>query len=311
MNKQDFQAKMVSGFFKDTIIPMTVKPDTNAWPFPKSEDFKEKIPENWNEDDMVKPFKTYEEAAKAVVIKRYPLFTKGVETVLDDNVVENNSWITPSWPWPTELDIMAEDLRQDFLDGKHLKTVKPEQAPASILYDSTSGIHPVHYSAYLRNGKLVPDPSYDQGSMQEWFDKHNLKVITENPCKEITMPMIDERVGTDRRETDPNGIDQNSPGAKVDAGKMRTWLMFKDFSSALEEVAKVTTVGANKYTPGGWLSVPNGEERYMDAFARHAISYGKGERVDDGPGGTNCLHLAQMIWNLLAVLELEQRRGFE
>lgn len=110
-------------------------------------------------------------------------------------------------------------------------------------------------------------------------------------------------------EKDPNGKDLNSPGAKADAGKTRGWLCLAGFSRALEEVAKVTTVGANKYTPNGWVDVPDGPARYMDAFVRHALALGQGEVMDDGTGGTGCYHKAQMIWNLLAAFELELRES--
>ena len=110
-------------------------------------------------------------------------------------------------------------------------------------------------------------------------------------------------------EKDPGGKDLNSPGAKADAGKIQPWLMLSGFSRALEEVAKVTTVGAKKYTPNGWVEVPDGVDRYMQAFSRHMLDLGKGEIIDSGPGGTNCMHKAQMIWNLLASLELELRES--
>lgn len=109
-------------------------------------------------------------------------------------------------------------------------------------------------------------------------------------------------------ETDPRGVALNTPGAKADNGKDRVWLCVAGFSNALAEVAKVTTVGANKYTPNGWVDVPNGQQRYMDAFGRHMLDLGAGATVDNGPGGTGCLHKAQMIWNLLASLELELRK---
>jgi hypothetical protein len=49
-------------------------------------------------------------------------------------------------------------------------------------------------------------------------------------------------------ETDPNGLDPHEPGAKLDAGKIRPQLVLGGFSRALEEVVKVGTYGANKYT---------------------------------------------------------------
>ena len=105
-------------------------------------------------------------------------------------------------------------------------------------------------------------------------------------------------------ETDPHGIDQHAPGAKLDLGKPRPWLCVSGFSHALAAVADVTTTGARKYTPNGWAQVQDGAERYMDAFGRHMLKLGQGEAVDPDTG---CLHKAQMIWNLLASLELELR----
>lgn len=109
-------------------------------------------------------------------------------------------------------------------------------------------------------------------------------------------------------ETDPHGLDQHAPGAKLDAGKLRAWLCIAGFSNALVAVADVTTKGAAKYTPNGWAKVANGSERYMDAFGRHMLALGRGESLDLDTG---CLHKAQMIWNLLASLELDLRAANE
>lgn len=105
-------------------------------------------------------------------------------------------------------------------------------------------------------------------------------------------------------EKDPNGIDAHQPGAKLDAGKTQAWLCISGFSHALTCVADVTTKGAQKYTPNGWTEVQGGQARYMEAFGRHMLAMGRGELVDTDTG---CLHKAQMIWNLLASLELELR----
>lgn len=108
-------------------------------------------------------------------------------------------------------------------------------------------------------------------------------------------------------ETDPSGLDPHQPGAKLDAGKILPWLCLSGFARAFEAVADVTTRGARKYTPNGWSKVDNGVERYMEAFGRHQIDLAKGRIYDDGPKGTGCRHKAQMIWNLMASLELELR----
>ena len=109
-------------------------------------------------------------------------------------------------------------------------------------------------------------------------------------------------------EKDPHGLDQNAPGAKLDSGKTMPWLCIAGFSRALEEVAKVTTLGARKYTPNGWASVPEGTTRYMEAFGRHLLKLGQGELKDTGPNGLgDVYHISQCIWNLLAAHELQLR----
>jgi hypothetical protein len=82
--------------------------------------------------------------------------------------------------------------------------------------------------------------------------------------------------------------------------------MISGFSRALNAVAAVTTKGAEKYTPNGWAEVADGKDRYLEAFGRHMIELGQGENVDPDTG---CMHKAQMVWNLLASLELELRQA--
>lgn len=140
----------------------------------------------------------------------------------------------------------------------------------------------------LKKAKIVP------------YDSHN-----SIPPK----PTITGLVGVETREVDPNGIDPHAPGAKLDAGKLKPWLTLTGFPRALREVSRVTTKGAEKYTPHGWASVENGAERYMEAFGRHLLDLAEGKIMDDGPKGLgpDIYHKASMIWNLLASLELELR----
>lgn len=112
---------------------------------------------------------------------------------------------------------------------------------------------------------------------------------------------------TPAAEVDPNGVAANAPGSKLDAGKPRPALVLGEFSRALSAVVDIGTFGASKYTPRGWVSVPNGAERYADAAGRHQLKAWAGEVWDNGPGGTGGRHKAQVIWNLLAELELELR----
>lgn len=99
-------------------------------------------------------------------------------------------------------------------------------------------------------------------------------------------------------------IDQHTSGAKLDEGKNRLALVLGEFSHALWDVGEVGTFGANKYTPRGWLEVPNAKERYMDALMRHLFHHFSGEERDPE---SNLKHLAHAAWNILAVLDLEYR----
>lgn len=108
-------------------------------------------------------------------------------------------------------------------------------------------------------------------------------------------------------ETDPHGTDAHEPGAKLDAGKTRVGLMLAGFPRALMAVARVTTIGAAKYSDGGWLHVPDAAKRYDDAKGRHLLQGHITEFDDD----TGLEHLAQEAWNALALLELKLRERGE
>lgn len=101
-------------------------------------------------------------------------------------------------------------------------------------------------------------------------------------------------------ESDPNGISQHEPGAKLDAGKNRLGLVFSGFALALQAVGAVGTYGANKYTDEGWEAVPDANKRYTDAMLRHLFKEFSGEHLDQETG---FLHAAHAAWNALARLE--------
>lgn len=105
-------------------------------------------------------------------------------------------------------------------------------------------------------------------------------------------------------EFDPHGKRPHEPGAKMDQGKNRLGLVLGDFARALEQVGQVGTFGAAKYSPGGWVEVPNGIDRYTDAMLRHWLAHKRGERFDPE---TKLMHLAHAAWNMLAVLDLTLR----
>jgi hypothetical protein len=94
--------------------------------------------------------------------------------------------------------------------------------------------------------------------------------------------------------TVPNNL--HTPGAKDDQGKPMASLL-ADFGPALLQIAEIATFGARKYTVRGWMSVPDAEQRYLDAAWRHLLQSGNDQE-------SGLPHLAHAAWNLLAILTL-------
>lgn len=119
--------------------------------------------------------------------------------------------------------------------------------------------------------------------------------------REHSNDLIADHIEFSAVEADPNGLHPNSPGAKLDAGKVRPSLVLGGFARALWEVSKVGTYGATKYTDNGWMEVADGDKRYDDAKMRHWLKEKMGEKCDKD---TNLTHLAHEAWNSLARLDL-------
>lgn len=94
--------------------------------------------------------------------------------------------------------------------------------------------------------------------------------------------------------------DLHVPGAKQKYGKPRAGLVLGDFRKALLAVSEVGTMGANKYSPHGWLTVPDGFNEYTEAMMRHWLK--EGIELSDQESGIP--HAAHLAWNALARLEL-------
>ena len=117
---------------------------------------------------------------------------------------------------------------------------------------------------------------------------HRLELVQDQP----TLP---------NKEVDPTGKSPHAPGAKLDAGKVQPRLIIEGMARAIWAVAEVATFGAIKYTPGGWVHVDNGQDRYADAGYRHVLKRAMGETVDPD---SELVHLAHEAWNSLAKLDL-------
>lgn len=93
--------------------------------------------------------------------------------------------------------------------------------------------------------------------------------------------------------------DLNKAGVKADGDKLRYDLIPV---SAIEGLAEVLTMGAKKYTPGGWKTVPNAQERYYSALVRHLMAWRKGEKTDP-ESGLN--HMKHIMINAAFLLEFD------
>ena len=102
-------------------------------------------------------------------------------------------------------------------------------------------------------------------------------------------------------ERDPHGRAAHQAGSKLDANKTRAGLVIGGFARALLAVSEVGTFGARKYTPHGWVEVPDGAERYADAMHRHLLAEATGDVLDEDSG---LMHAAHAAWCALARLDL-------
>jgi hypothetical protein len=105
------------------------------------------------------------------------------------------------------------------------------------------------------------------------------------------------------KDKDPSGKDLKEPGTKGDLGKSPvTQGCLHYFPRALSDVARLSAIGASKYSWRGWESVPNGLDRYSNALGRHELAIQGDYSTKDKETGV--LEATAVAWNALARLEL-------
>lgn len=72
---------------------------------------------------------------------------------------------------------------------------------------------------------------------------------------------------------------------------------------ALDDIVKVLTFGAKKYSRDNWKLVEDGQRRYFDAMERHVWAWKRGEKYDPESG---IHHLAHAGCCLMFLLELDR-----
>lgn len=99
---------------------------------------------------------------------------------------------------------------------------------------------------------------------------------------------------------------QPQGGRKYDSDKPRLAQLLSDFTLALEAVATVGEMGAQKYDLHNWPLVQDGLLRYEDAQVRHQFARWRGEVYDSE---SHIQHRAHEAWNALACLQLALAGG--
>ena len=89
-----------------------------------------------------------------------------------------------------------------------------------------------------------------------------------------------------------------SKGRKFDDDKLRMDLIPPE---AIEELAKVLTMGAKKYDDNNWQKIE--AHRYDAALMRHYIAWKKGEKTDYESGFS---HLSHMLCNIAFLIWKEK-----
>lgn len=106
------------------------------------------------------------------------------------------------------------------------------------------------------------------------------------------------------RPTEPlkiaNKTSETGDSKKKDTGKLMWELLPPE---GMDELVRVYTIGAGKYSPRGWESgIEYG--RIFSAMMRHSFAWLRGEKYDPVDGQH---HLASVAWCALALITFEER----
>ena len=108
---------------------------------------------------------------------------------------------------------------------------------------------------------------------------------------------------TPRRDLTVNDWASLDIGLKYDENKPRYDLIPKQ---PLEDIAKVLTFGAGKYSDDNWKKVESGRARYYSATIRHIEAWRAGEILDSEPA---LPHLAHAMATLMFLASGEFEDG--
>lgn len=91
-------------------------------------------------------------------------------------------------------------------------------------------------------------------------------------------------------------------GLKYDQDKLRWDLLPIE---EIEDVVKILTFGAQKYSANSWQQLEDGQNRYFAALMRHIVEYRKGNPKDEESG---LHHLSHALCNVIFLLWLDKNK---
>jgi hypothetical protein len=91
---------------------------------------------------------------------------------------------------------------------------------------------------------------------------------------------------------------------KDDSRKPDLSLLFRAFGPVLDDLARLTSFGEQKYSPLGWREQKDGEARYISAAMRHLSAHLSGTTIDTE---SNLPHLVHAVWSLMAAQYLHDQ----
>lgn len=153
-------------------------------------------------------------------------------------------------------------------------------------------------------GMMKIEPLFDETYKSIWADEE--MVVSLN--RAIKLRLIDDETADEAMNFGKTKIEdavvKSGPLVGKDGsgkddradGKLR-WDLLP--LAEIEDIVRVYTEGAKKYVENSWQDIPDGFNRYLGATMRHLVAYTKGERFDSDTG---CMHLAQVVWNAIAML---------
>lgn len=156
---------------------------------------------------------------------------------------------------------------------------------------------PPGYIELGRGGDFDPPNSFFRGIMrasdgESW--SMPLDIAGSNPDFIYAIKAPIEKIV----ESTQKGNGMKDDKAKPLAGCLST------FPRALESVVSCFTYGASKYSRDNWQAVPDGAQRYYDAFWRHLIKSG----IEEFDPESGIPHIDHALWNLMAHRELTLRQ---